>query len=107
VLSASPEVMVGRIAAWMKADGCVATRLTLDRPGLVSVDGEMVYGEAKRRALQDYAERFPAWRLEHAFGNEYADRFFLSAAAHPVAVCASRRLRTLARQQGWKRETWR
>jgi phosphatidylglycerophosphatase C len=108
LLSASPEAMVARLAAAIGVDGYAATRLTLDRPGRLSVDGEMVYGEAKMRALQAYADRrFPSWRLAYAFGNDYADRFLLSAAAHPVAVCPSPRLRQLADEHGWARAVWR
>ena len=108
VLSASLETMVAPIAELMRADGSAGTRVNFDRPGRLAVEGEMVYGEEKVRALRDYANtRFPSWRLEYAFGNDYADRFLLSAAANAVAVCPSPRLRDLAEKEGWPREIWR
>jgi phosphoserine phosphatase len=107
LLSASPLVMVTLVAASLPADGCTATQVILDRPGALPVEGEMVYGEAKLRALQRYAaQRFPEWRLEYAFGNDYADRFLLAAADNPVAVCASPRLRAVAAQRGWSQAIW-
>ena len=108
LLSASVEPIVALIARSMQADGYAGTRLSFDRPGPLSVDGELIYGEAKLRALQHYANgRFPSWRLEYAFGNDYADRFVLSEAANAVAVCPSPRLHALAEQQGWTRTIWR
>lgn len=107
LLSASIEPIVAPIAASIGADGFACTRVAFDRPGPLVVEGDMIYGEAKVRALQDYANtRFQEWRLEYAFGNDYADRFLLSAATHPVAVCPSPRLRELAELKGWPRETW-
>jgi phosphoserine phosphatase len=68
----------------------------------------MVYGKAKLRALRDYAgRRFPSWRLDYAFGNDYADRFLLSAATNPIAVCPSPRLRAVAEKDGWQSTIWR
>lgn len=108
LLSASLETMVAPIAERMRADGYAGTRVSFDRPGRLLVEGDMIYGEAKVRALRDYASaRFPSWRLEYAFGNDYADRFLLSAAANAVAVCPSARLRALAEKEGWTLATWR
>ena len=108
LLSASLETMVALVAESMRADGYVGTRISFDRPGRLSVEGEMIYGEAKLRALRAYANgRFPSWRLEYAFGNDYADRFLLSAAANAVAVCPSKRLRALAEAEGWTHAVWR
>ena len=105
LLSASVEPIVAAVAASMPVDGYVSTQLT--RAGRVAVDGEMVYAEAKIRALQAYADaRFPSWRLEYAFGNDFGDRFLLSAAAHPVAVCPSPRLRACAQREGWPCTAW-
>jgi len=108
LLSASLETMVAAVAESTGADGYVGTRVVLDRPGRLSVEGDMVYGEAKLRALEDYANaRFPSWRLVYAFGNDYADRFVLGAAANAMAVCPSPRLRVLAQQQAWAETIWR
>ena len=108
LLSAALEPMVALTAASMRADGFTATRVRRDRSGRLAVDGNMIYGEAKLRALRDYAdERFPSWRLEYAFGNDYADRFLLRAAATAIAVCPSRELRALAEREGWRHATWR
>ena len=108
LLSASIETIVALVAASTQADGYVATRVDFARPGRLAIEGEMIFGETKLRALRDYADgRFPAWRLEYAFGNDYADRFLLSTAVNPVAVCPSERLRALAEKEGWTREIWR
>jgi phosphoserine phosphatase len=108
LLSASLEPMVALIAESTHADGYAGTSLGLDRSGRLWVPGDMLYGEAKLRALRDYANgRFPSWRLEYAFGNDYADRFLLSAAVNAIAVCPSPRLRALAEQQGWASAIWR
>lgn len=107
LLSASLESMVSAVAESTEADGYVGTRLHLGRPGRLVVDGEMIFGESKVRALEHYANaRFPSWRLEYAFGNDYADRFLLQSAANPVAVCPSPQLRTLAEREGWTRADW-
>jgi HAD superfamily hydrolase (TIGR01490 family) len=108
LLSAGIENMVALLAESMGADGYAGTKITIDRPGKISIEGEAVYGEAKMRALRDYADRkFPSWRLDYAFGNDYADRFLLSAAAHPIAVCPSARLRAWAEKEGWQSTIWR
>ncbi len=108
LLSASIDPIVASVASAMSADGYAGTRLTLDSPGVLSVAGEMLYGEAKMRALQAYADaRFPAWRLEYAFGNDYGDRFLLGAATNPIVVCPTKPLRALAAQRRWPCETWR
>lgn len=108
LLSASLDPIVEPLAEMMRVDGSIGTSITLDRPGRLEVVGEMVYGEAKVRALEAYANRrFAAWSLEYAFGNDYADRFLLRAAAHPVAVCPSTRLRAIAEREAWPCATWR
>ena len=108
LLSASIANIVALIADATGADGYAATRASFDRPGRLKVDGDMVYGEAKLQAMRAYAdERFPVWRLEYALGNDYADRFLLTAAAHAIAVCPSTRLRALAENEGWTTEVWR
>jgi phosphoserine phosphatase len=107
LLSASLEPMAALIAESMEADGYACTRVDFDRPGRLAVNGELIYGEAKLRALHEYANgRFPSWRLEYAFGNDYADRFVLSAARNAIAVCPSARLRALAEKEGWSRMMW-
>ena len=106
LLSASLETMVAGIAESMDVDGYWGTKLNFG-PGKLSVKGEMVYGEAKLRALRSYADlRFSSWRLEYAFGNDYADRFLLSEAAVPIAVCPSHRLREFAQKNGWDTAIW-
>ena len=108
LLSASFDTMVALIAASVQADGYAGTHITFDRPGKLSIDGELIYGEAKLRALREYADqRFPSWRLEYAFGNDYADRFVLREAVNAVAVCPSPRLRALAEREGWTQSIWR
>jgi HAD superfamily phosphoserine phosphatase-like hydrolase len=108
LLSASLESMVQAVAEAMRADGYVGTRLHMARPGRLLVDGELIFGESKVRALEQYANvRFPSWRLEYAFGNDYGDRFLLQSAANPVAVCPSPQLRSLAEREGWTRADWR
>jgi phosphoserine phosphatase len=58
--------------------------------------------------LRSYADqRFPFWRLEYAFGNDYADRFLLNEAVKPVAICPSPRLKTFAEASGWEVQIWR
>jgi phosphoserine phosphatase len=108
LVSAALEPMVASIAEAMRVDGYTATRVNPDSANGFALAGDMIYGEAKLRALREYADgRFPSWRLEYAFGNAYDDRFLLTEAVHPFAICPETRLATLAEQHGWPRATWR
>jgi len=108
LLSAALEPMVAPIARFMGVDGYIATRARVEPSGRISVDGDLIYGQAKVRALREYADgRFASWRLEYAFGDAYDDRFLLGEAVNAVAVGPEPRLRALAERRGWVREEWR
>ena len=108
LLSAALEPMVTPIAEAMHVDGHIATRVSVNASGRLAVVGDLIYGEAKVRALREYANaRFGSWRLEYAFGNAYDDRFLLGEAVNAMAVCPEPRLRAFADRQGWPRAEWR
>jgi phosphoserine phosphatase len=66
-----------------------------------------MFGEAKRRAMLDYAKRRGLdLRDCHAYGNSPLDAFILSAAGHAHAVNPNKQLATLANLYDWKIWHW-
>jgi HAD superfamily phosphoserine phosphatase-like hydrolase len=69
--------------------------------------GEVMFGEAKRRAAKRMAEEM---QLDlaycYAYGNSANDRWLLEAVGRPVAVNPSKELARIAREQAWLVLRW-
>ena len=89
LVSASPELYVGVVAAMLGAHGFVGTRLAVDPLGRLTGGylGNNCRGEEKLRRLHEWvASRdlgFEPPEL-YAYGNSRGDRRMLAAAEHPV-----------------------
>jgi phosphoserine phosphatase len=71
------------------------------------VAGEAMFGEAKARALRDFA-RAANTSLEQcsAYGDSSLDRWMLAAAGHSFAVNPTTRMHRIARSRGWEILQW-
>ena len=91
VVSASPEIYVGVVAAMLGAHGHVGTRLAVDPMGRLTGGylGRNCRGREKVRRLQawiseqDFGDVAPEL---YAYGNSRGDRKMLGAAEHPYDV---------------------
>lgn len=111
LVSASLDLVVGRLAAGLGADGYLASEL------LVHGDlcrgafaGPVLEGPQKWLALSRYAdERFGpgAWTLAAAYGDSTDDVALLDHAAQAVVVNARGKLARTAQRKGWRRVAWR
>jgi phosphoserine phosphatase len=69
--------------------------------------GEVIYGPAKRRAVEELAKTARLNLLDcHAYGNSLLDRQLLSAVGHGHAVNPGKDLAALANQKGWPIWHW-
>jgi HAD superfamily hydrolase (TIGR01490 family) len=72
------------------------------------VNGEHRSGEAKARAIQDFAVKFGlAPGQSYAYGNDLTDLSMLASVGRPCAVNPSARLKHAGRKCGWPVCTWR
>lgn len=73
-----------------------------------SIQGELISGEAKTRAVERVAARHSLdLATSYAYGDRSADIPMLKAAGHAVAINPSVALERLARQRGWPVLEWR
>jgi len=63
-------------------------------------------GPRKREIVLKLAEEGVALKESYGYGNSSADAHFLSLMGHPVAVNPGRKLRKIARREGWKVVRW-
>ena len=73
------------------------------------VDGEVVAGEGKVRAVVAWAEeRFGHdWSIVYAYGDHFTDEPLLERADTPYAVCPGTTLSRIAKKRGWQSLNWR
>ncbi|WP_187325064.1 HAD family hydrolase [Olsenella uli] len=93
-------------------DGFVATRMQLDANGHFTgrVDGEVVAGEGKCRAVSRWADEHlgkGAWTIAYAYGDHFTDEPLLAQAEHGFAVCPGKTLKSLAKRRDWPILDWR
>lgn len=89
----------------------VATRMRLDAQGNYTsdVEGEVVAGEGKVRAVSSWADAnigAASWDIAYAYGDHFTDASLLECAEHPFAVCPGPSLKHLARGKGWPVLEW-
>ena len=70
--------------------------------------GGPLSGHKKARAALEVAATLGVdMQQSYAYADSYADREILECVGHPVAVNPDRRLRRLARREGWQIRQWR
>ena len=70
--------------------------------------GGPLSGQRKARAALEVAATLGVdMQQSYAYADSYADREILECVGHPVAVNPDRRLRKLARREGWQIRRWR
>ena len=111
IVSATFEPIVRRAVQCHPVDGQLATHMAVDSEGryITRVEGECIEGEAKVRAIKEYADAKygeGAWELSHAFGDHHSDAAMLSAAVHPFAVNPDNPLSRCAKRNGWTILEW-
>src|SRR5690606_17685700 len=99
----TPYDLVKPLAARLGIDHVVATRYGLaDGRYDGRIDGELVWGRGKLRAVQEWADRIGAdLRHGYAYSDSYYDRPLLWAVEHPVAVNPDARLAAYAAVRRW------
>jgi HAD superfamily hydrolase (TIGR01490 family) len=104
LVSASPEEIVEPLAAYLGADGAVATRAKLDADGRYSGELERYcYGSDKVAAIaQLAAEQGIDLARSYGYSDSFTDVPMLEAVGHPVAVNPDRALLRIARERGWE-----
>lgn len=103
IVSASPQEIVGALAAALGMTGGIGTRGAVE-DGLYTgeLDGPFVYGEGKVEAIDDLAAtRDYDLRLCYAYTDSVSDLPMLEAVGHPVAVNPDSALESIAWQRGW------
>jgi HAD superfamily hydrolase (TIGR01490 family) len=108
LVSAATEPVISTLAKYLGVEAVVATRLEV-RDGRLTgrIDGDVVEGERKAKALTAWADAtLSQWRLVAAYGDHESDEPLLRMAERPVAVCPSAGLRGLAARRGWTCVEW-
>lgn len=103
IVSASPQEIVGALAAALGMTGGIGTRgEVVDGMYTGMLDGPFVYGEGKVAAIDGLAgERGYDMRLCYAYTDSVSDLPMLEAVGHPVAVNPDSALESVAWQRGW------
>jgi HAD superfamily hydrolase (TIGR01490 family) len=71
------------------------------------VAGAPMFGEAKAVAMKEFAGAQEISLAQcSAYGDSSLDRWMLAAVGHPFAINPTRRLRRIARLQGWQMLAW-
>lgn len=104
LVSASPEVIVQRVAEHLGVDGSIASRPLVDDEGRYTGEMEFyAYGPLKAEAMKELALA-EGIDLEEssAYSDSYTDLPMLEAVGHPVAVNPDRVLAKVAREREWE-----
>jgi putative phosphoserine phosphatase/1-acylglycerol-3-phosphate O-acyltransferase len=100
----TPLDMIRPLADTLGFDDVVATRYGVDADGCYdgTIDGELVWGRGKLRAVQAWAAAHDVELAEsYAYSDSYYDAPLLGAVGHPVAVNPDVRLLALATLRRW------
>lgn len=111
LVSATFQEIAREAAEDLGFDGYAATRMELDANGRFTgrVDGEVVAGEGKCRAVKAWADaRYGegGWVVEYAYGDHFSDAPLLRLARHCFAVDPGKTLRSQAKRNGWPVLNW-
>ena len=112
VLVSATFFEMARVAAEeLGIEGVAATHMELDGRGRFTgrVDGEVVAGEGKVRAVRRWADASVGegrWHVARAYGDHFTDEPLLELADEPFAVCPGTTLARVARRRGWQTVDW-
>lgn len=103
IVSASPQELVGALAAALGMTGGIGTRAeVVDGAYTGRLDGPFVYGEGKSEAITDLAdEQGYDMRLCYGYSDSASDLPMLELVGHPVAVNPDSALESVAQRRGW------
>lgn len=103
IVSASPEEIVIPLAAYLGADGAIASRARLDADGNYTGEVEFyAYGPFKAEAIEQVArERGIDLSRSYAYSDSATDEPMLRCVGHPFAVNPDRELARLAVAEDW------
>lgn len=103
IVSASPQEIVGALAAALGMTGGIGTRgAVIDGAYTGELDGPFVYGEGKVTAIERITrDRDYDLRLCYAYTDSVSDLPMLESVGHPVAVNPDSALESVAHQRGW------
>ena len=112
VLVSATFFEMARVAAeQLGIEGVAATHMELDSRGHFTgrVEGEVVAGEGKVRAVRRWADEGvgpQAWHIACAYGDHFTDEPLLELADEPFAVSPGTTLARVARRRGWQILDW-
>lgn len=103
IVSASPEEIVTPLAAYLGADGAIASRARLDADGNYTGDVEFyAYGPFKAEAIERVAiERDIDLSRSYAYSDSATDEPMLRCVGNPCAVNPDRELARVAVAEDW------
>ncbi len=103
IVSASPEEIVKPLAAYLGADGAVASSARLDASGRYTGEVDVyAYGPFKADAIRALAERESIdLGRSYAYSDSATDEPMLRAVGHPFAVNPDRELSRIAKAESW------
>lgn len=109
--TASYELYVNAIAKRLGIDDVIATRLKIDERGQVlpEIIGENCYDEAKLDRIKSFLDEQGLSRESihiRAYSDHVSDAPMLDFADEAVATTPTPKLRSLAKQRGWKIIDW-
>ena len=96
------------LARWLEVDACAAAWAEINQDYLTGrLSKGALSGEAKVAATFEVAEQLGLdLSISYGYADNYADRQFLGCLGNPIAVNPDRRLRRLAKQNGWPIRLW-
>ena len=103
IVSASPEEIVKPLAAYLGADGAVASSARLDASGRYTGEVDVyAYGPFKADAIRALAEHENIdLGRSYAYSDSATDEPMLRAVGHPFAVNPDRELSKIAKAESW------
>jgi HAD superfamily hydrolase (TIGR01490 family) len=103
LVTAAPEDIAGRIAAYLGMDGALGTRTEcLDGVYTGRLLGPVLHGPAKLDAIKALAEKEDIdLSASSAYSDSVNDRPLLEGVGRAVAVNPDRALKKIAREKGW------
>jgi HAD superfamily hydrolase (TIGR01490 family) len=104
IVSSSAEEIVEPLAAHLRVDRVIATKLAVDETGHYTGEMEFYsYGEGKAAAMRAMADR-EGISLEDSFAysDSHTDLPMLETVGHPHVVNPDRELAKIAKERGWE-----
>ncbi len=103
IVSASPQRIVGPLAASLGMTGAIGTEGKIIAGRYTGeLDGAFVYGPGKAQAIEKLAsDRGYDLALSYAYSDSISDLPMMEVVGHPVAVNPDSQLDSIAHERGW------